>query len=136
MQAGQRVQFVQGVGVERVAGGHDQRAVVPRDRHQVLAVNQLQRHRREHVRRDRDQRKIDQFQPEFLGQNREQLLFLDEAFIDERLVRWNALGGRDCVRGTLAVRFRKQPTIDERLEKLHGSWLGRRNARTLESNRF
>ena len=41
VQAGQRVQFVEGVDVERVAGGDDQRAVVPRDRHQVLAMHEL-----------------------------------------------------------------------------------------------
>ena len=53
VQAGERLQLVEGVDVERVAGGDDERAVVPGERHQVAAVDQLQRHAGERLRLDR-----------------------------------------------------------------------------------
>ena len=70
VQAGERLEFVQRVRVERVAGGDDEGAVVPGDGHQVFAVDELLRHHRQHVPLDGGARQVDEFQPELLREHR------------------------------------------------------------------
>ena len=119
VQAGERLEFVQGVGVERVAGGDDQGAVVPGDGHQVLAVDELLRHGRQHVALDGGVRQVDQFQPELLREHRQQHVFLDEPFIDEHLVRGEVGRGLEHLVGAGAVGLGEQAAGDERLDQLH-----------------
>ena len=87
VQPHQRVQLVDGIGVVRVAGCYRQGAVVAGDRHQVFAVEQLQRHRNQRLGFDFRLCEIDPFHPEFFGENRQEDLFLHEAFFDEREMR-------------------------------------------------
>jgi hypothetical protein len=120
VQAGERLQFIEGVSVEGVSSGDDQRAVVPRHRHQVLAVNQLLRHHAQHVRRNDRMREIDQFQPELLGQDRQQQFFLDEALIDEHLVGRELGRVLDRLGGLDPGSVGEQPAGNESLKQLHG----------------
>jgi hypothetical protein len=113
------VQFVERVGVERVAGGDDEGAVVAGDREQVLAVDEPGRHGREHVGGDGRVRQVHELQPELVGEDREQGFFLDEPLVDEHLVGRVVGGGGDGVGGAGPVRRGEQAPFDERVEQLH-----------------
>ena len=65
-------------------------------------------------------REIDQFQAEFLGQDGQKRFFLDEALVDEDLVRRELGGGLDCLGSPGAIGVREQPTGGKRFEQLHG----------------
>ena len=107
-------------------------------------MDELQRHRREHVRVDRRVRQVDEFQAELLGEDRQQDFFLDEPLIDENLVRRELGGGLDGVGGADCGRRRRAGRGGERFEQLHGVLLrgvpgvtaqaGRRDV--LERSRF
>ena len=120
VQAGERLQLVEGVHVERVAGGDDEGAAVPGDGHQVLAVDELLRHGREHVRGDLGVRQVDEFEAELLGQNRQEHVLADEPLVGENLVRRVAGVGLDRVGRAAAVGVGKKAAGDERLDQLHG----------------
>ena len=71
-QAGQRLQFVQGVHVEGIAGGHDQGAVLPVDGQQAAAMDQLGRQGTQRFRGDGHLGQIDQVEAEIIGQDGQQ----------------------------------------------------------------
>ena len=124
VQAGERLQLVEGVGVERVAGGDDERPVVPGDGHEVLAVDELLRHGREHVRGDDRVRQVDQLQAELLGEDRQEDVFPEEPLVDEDLVRGELGRGLDGLGGAGPVGVGEQPAGGERLEQLHSGTRG------------
>ena len=86
-QAGQRLQFVERIDVERIAGGDDQGAVLAGQRHQGAAMDELERHGLERFRLDRDLGQIDQLHAELFGQGGQDVFFLGEALFDEQLVK-------------------------------------------------
>src|SRR5262245_22800178 len=52
-QAGQRLQFIERIDIERISGRHDDRAVLSRQGPQSAAMHELERHRLEHFRLNR-----------------------------------------------------------------------------------
>ncbi len=83
MQAGEGLQFVERVDVEGIAGGDDEGAVLPGQRHEGAAMDELERHRLEGVGVDRDIGQVDEVHAEFLGEDRQDVFFLGEALLDE-----------------------------------------------------
>jgi hypothetical protein len=61
-------------------------------------------------------RQIDEFEPEFLGQHRQQSFLFDEALIDEDLMRGKVRGALDGLGGAAAVGLRYDIGEPEALE--------------------
>ena len=57
------------------------------ERHQVAAMDQLERHRLERVGLDRDLGQIDELHAELVGQDGQDVLFLGEALLEEEQVQ-------------------------------------------------
>ena len=119
LQAGEHLQFVEGVDVVRVAGGDDEGAVVARQRHEGAAVDELERHGLERVRLDLDLGQVDQLHAELLGQRGEDVFFLGEAAFDEQLME-RLGGGREMGLGNpRQFGCREDAASDQALDKLH-----------------
>ncbi len=82
-------------------------------------MDELLRHRLQHVPLDDRVRQVDQFQPELFGQHGEEDFFLDEALIDEHLVGREVRGGFEGFVRAGALTFRKQTAGNKRLDQLH-----------------
>ncbi len=108
VQAGQRLKFVDG-GRRRTGSpmATTRCPVVPGDRHEVLAVNDFCGMASSTSFFDGGVRKVDLFQAELLGQDRQQDFFFDEAFVDEYLVRRKFRCGLDGVGGAGTARIRR-----------------------------
>ena len=119
VQAGQRLQFVEGVDVERIAGGHDQGAVLPVERQEAAAMDQLGRQGPQRFRSDGHLGQIDQVQAEIIGQGRQECLLLGPAAFQEQGVqrpgRRLSLGVANC-RQIVCV---QNALVDQNGEKIH-----------------
>ena len=124
LQAGQRLQLVEGVDVEGIAGGDDQGAVLARQRHEGAAMDQLERHRLERFRLDRHLGQIDQLHAELFGQGGEDVLLLGEALLDEELVERLGRSGGLGLGDARQVRFGEQALLDQPMRELHASSRG------------
>ena len=119
LQAGQGLQLVEGVNVKWIAGGDDQRAVFPRQRHEVVPVNEADGNGSKRLRLNRHARQVRQFQAELLGQQRQHVLFLRKAAVDEQFVKRSIPGRCSRFFNSRQVRFGQQSFLDELLHQLH-----------------
>src|SRR5262249_9249241 len=119
LEAGERLQLVEGVDVERVAGGDDESAVLAGERHHAAAVNELERHGLERIGLDGHLGQIDHFHAEFFGEGGEDVFFLGEASFNEDFV--DRLGGRRSLSLLEAIEFGgcQAALLDEPLRQLH-----------------
>ena len=119
LQAGQHLQFVEGVDVERIAGGHDEGAVVARQRHEAAAMHELERHGLKRGRLDRNLREIDQLHAELFGEGGKNIVFLGEAAFDEQLMQGLTRGGEVSLGNARQIGRRDAAASNQSLHQLH-----------------
>jgi hypothetical protein len=119
LQARQQADLVEGVEVERVAGGHDQHAVVSLDRQDSLAVYEPRRQGAKGLQVDLHVGQVDHRRAELLAHDPQQVLLLDAVELDQRPIQANALGlaklhrGREMIGGD-------QPPFEQYFRDTHG----------------
>ena len=83
MQTGKCLQFIDRVNVERIAGRNDQGTIGARQRHQVAAMHELDRHDPERIGIDARVREIDEVHAELIGENGENIFLLGKVPLDD-----------------------------------------------------
>ena len=127
VQAGERLQFVERVDIERIAGGDDS---VPFSRDSGMSVRRctsLSGMAARRFRLDLDLGQIDEFHAELFGQGGEDVLLLGEALFDQHFVQGTAIGGVFGLQHARQVHFFNKAFADKLLNQLHGFflWLAR-----------
>jgi hypothetical protein len=103
LQAGQRLQLVERVDVERVAGRDDEGAVLARQRHQVAAVNQFDGDGPQRLGVHVDGVEVEVVEAELLGESRQDVVLAGVPLLDEQFVEGLAGDGGVCLANGLHV---------------------------------